>query len=288
MAISGKNMSKYNEVEYPKSIFTSKKNENILVVGATGLIGDSVLSYLKLKGYSAYGTTRNRNINNVDLLYLNLDTTEHEISFADFSTVIICAAITKLEEYKNNPEYCELVNVTNTISLINQCIKVKCFVIFISSNAVFDGKKQFYNFNDNPNPISRYGQSKLIVEKYIESLKSANVCIIRLTKVIKDKMEFINNLKVPSLDLEGEIKAFRNRFISPLTINEVNSALELLTKKKKPGIFQLGGYEEISYYDFVKRVLRENRIFQGNIVETICTDPDITIHNSLKTFLPSL
>jgi dTDP-4-dehydrorhamnose reductase len=287
MAISNKNVSKYSEDKYSESIFTSKNIDKILVVGATGLIGDSILSYLKTKGYNAYGTTRNRNINKSELLYLNLNTTEHEISFAEFDTVIICAAITNLEECKNNPEYCELVNVTNTISLINQCLKVKSFVIFISSNAVFDGRKKFYDHTDNPNPISRYGEYKLNVEKYIESLKSENICIIRLTKVIKNAMEVMNNWKVQSLDLEGEVEAFSNRFFSPIPINEVNSVLELLTKKKKPGIFQLGGQEEISYYEFAKKILGENHSFQGKLVETFCTDPNITIHNSLKTYLPT-
>lgn len=286
MAISSKNVSSSSGFEKPDLFHESKNMRKILVVGATGMIGFSILSHLTRRGHKAYGTTRNRNTQYSDLIYLNLESTTHEISFSNFDTVIICAAVTNLGECKNKPEYCELINVTNTISLINQCLDAGSFVIFISSSAVFDGRKKFYEYNDNTNPITKYGESKLSVEKHIKDLKSKNICVLRLTKVIKNATETLNNWSVQSLNLGKEINAFSNRFFSPIPIGEVDSALELLAERKKSGIFQLGGYEEISYYEYAKGFLIENQSYPVKVNETFCTDTNVAVHNSLRTHLP--
>jgi FkbM family methyltransferase len=286
MTNSNQSISSSSDSKSSETIQTSTEVKKILVVGATGLIGSSLLSFLKRRGHNAYGTSRNRNIEKSDLLYLNLESTQHDINFSEYDTVIICAAVAKLEECENKPEHCELVNVTNTISLINQCADGESFVIFISSNAVFDGEKEFYDHNDNPNPITKYGETKLSVEKHIKALNSKSVCVLRLTKVISNNEEFIKNWKREARLLEGGIKAFSNRFLSPLTLNEVNAALELLSERKMPGVFQLGGCEEISYWEFAKKLFKEDQSIQGKIIKTIDRDSKKAIHNSLKTHLP--
>jgi len=286
MTNSNQSISSSSDSKSSETIQSSTEVKKILVVGATGLIGSSLLSFLKRRGHNAYGTSRNRNIEKSDLLYLNLESTQHDINFSEYDTVIICAAVAKLEECENKPEHCELVNVTNTISLINQCADGESFVIFISSNAVFDGEKEFYDHNDNPNPLTKYGETKLSVEKHIKALNSKSVCVLRLTKVISNNAEFIKNWKREALVLEGGIKAFSNRFLSPLTLNEVNAALEVLSERKMPGIFQLGGYDEISYFEYAKRFFEEDPTMQGKIVETLSQDTNKPIHNSLKTRLP--
>jgi FkbM family methyltransferase len=260
--------------------------KKILVVGATGLIGSALLSFLKKRGYNAFGTSRNRNIRKSDLVYLNLESTHHDINFSEYDTIIICAAVTKLEQCEKDPKYCELVNVTNTISLINQCANGESFVIFISSSAVFDGEKKFYNYDDTPNPVSKYGKTKLSVENYIQALDSKNVCVLRLTKVLSNEVELIKSWQDQALLSEGKIKAFGNRFLSPLKISEVTSALALLIERKIPGIFQLSGYEEISYWEFAKRLFSEDQDLESKIVNTFDKDSKKTIHNSLKTRLP--
>jgi FkbM family methyltransferase len=53
-----------------------------------------------------------------------------------------------------------------------------------------------------------------------------------------------------------------------------------------PGVFQLGGCEEISYWEFAKKLFKEDQSIQGKIIKTIDRDSKKAIHNSLKTHLP--
>jgi dTDP-4-dehydrorhamnose reductase len=119
---------------------------------------------------------------------------EYNLDFSNYECVIICAAITNIAYCETDPENCERINSINTIKLIERCVDSNCFVIFLSSNAVFDGSKQFYNHTDPPNPNTFYGKSKLLVENYIQSLNTNQACILRLTKVITEYSQFIQKL----------------------------------------------------------------------------------------------
>ena len=64
------------------------------------------------------------------------------------------------------------------------------FIIYLSSHAVFNGEKAFYNHNDTTCPITVYGKHKNEVENYLTKNIKKNSCILRLTKVITNNTPF--------------------------------------------------------------------------------------------------
>ena len=262
------------------------KKKNVLIVGGTGQIGEVLKKSLKKSSYRVSATTRHREIKKKDLLYLDLEKPNFEIDFTKFDFVIICAAITNIAKCETQYLKCKKINYKNTITLINKCVKSKCFTIFISSNAVFDGRKKFYKSADARNPVSKYGEFKLLVEKYIEDLPSNKACVLRLTKVITNKTTLIQNWK-KNLKNGKIIKVFNNKFISPVKIKDLNAAIQKIIENKKSGIFQLGGKKEISYYEYAKKIFSSDPNMKKNIIPLESSKQKIyTLHNSLMTNIP--
>jgi dTDP-4-dehydrorhamnose reductase len=261
------------------------KSKSVLVVGANSQIGTALIKHLRKESYSVFGTTRNFEKEDKQLLYFDLSEPDFNIDFSKYECVIICSAMTNIAQCESEPEKCEKINSINTIALIEKCVASNCFVIFLSSNAVFDGKKSFYKHTEMTNPITKYGEFKLNVEKYIQNLPQNNACALRLTKVITDRNPFIQKWKAAAVN-GNEIKAFSNRLISPIEIKDVVDSIQLLIERKKSGIFQLGSNEEISFFEYAKKIFASEPSMLSKIVSTYAAESTITTHSSLATFLP--
>ena len=261
--------------------------KNILVVGANSQIGAATITHLQKEAYNVYGTTRNTQNNDNHLLYLDLSDPSYNIDFLQYDCVIICAGITDIALCESEPEICERINATNTIKLIDQCVKNHAFVIFLSSNAVFDGKKSFYTHTHATNPITKYGELKRSVEQYIQALPSKKACILRLTKVITDRTPFIEHWRSASKN-SNTIEAFDNCLISPISLKDVVETIQLLAEQQHSGVFQLGGSEEISFYEYAKQIFSSEPEILCKLVPTKApsTKTDIT-YNSLALHLPT-
>jgi dTDP-4-dehydrorhamnose reductase len=255
----------------------------VLLVGIDSLIGNYLSSHLGSLGYKIYGTTRrkiNTSVKN-DLFFLDLS--EKTISFPkiQFDIAIICAGISNNAFCEDFQEESRKINFDKTIEVIKYFLDSDTYVIFLSSNAVFDGTKQFYKYFDEVSPITNYGNLKSRVESFIND---KNYCVLRLTKVFTPNMNFLVQLE-NNFKLGKELKAFTNLFISPITLNQVGDALHRLISSRAGGIFQLGGEFEMSYYDFAINYFSKNANFVNSILPEIYSRDASNKYNSLTTHL---
>lgn len=71
---------------------------------------------------------------------------------------------------------------TPFISLVFYCYEFcsteeqKAFVLYVSTDYVFDGKNAPYKETDEPNPLNKYGESKLEGEKTVLAFEGKCVC----------------------------------------------------------------------------------------------------------------
>jgi len=95
-----------------------------------------------------------------------------------FDVVIHAAGIANVDYVKNN--YAESLesNIVGTLNISSACRKSGSYLIYISSNAVFDGRSAPYVETSRPNPVNEYGELKLECERLIEKT-IPNACIIR-------------------------------------------------------------------------------------------------------------
>ena len=143
------------------------RGHTVLIVGIDGQIGSALATDLRSRGVVVQGTSRKTKCLNETVSFLNLDDQPPELPYAKFSHVVICAGMTNIETCEHNQALCQEINVSGTIALIDRCLESGCFVVYPSSNAVFDGTQAFNKHDDPPNPKSAYGRAKLAIETHL-------------------------------------------------------------------------------------------------------------------------
>ncbi len=181
-------------------------------------------------------------------------------------TAFLCAARTNLQDCEEHRVETAWINVDQTIELGQRLFARNAFVVFLSSNLIFDGNKPFPRPEDRPCPATEYGRQKARTEAALLAL-SENVLILRLTKVVQPRMPFFltwaNSLR------RGEIiHPFEDFSISPVPLSFVVNALGQIAATKPRGILQFSGDRDVSYTDCA-RMLAEHLQADPNLVQPI-------------------
>lgn len=151
---------------------------NIIVTGACGHIGSALLRNLP-ENTNCIAVDNMLTQRYTSLFLLNDKIKFYESNFLDIdipedSIVIHLGAITDAASSMNNSTQVEEININQTKKFIDKCIqsKVKRF-IFPSSTSVYGVAQDVVNEDNSKfeNPQSPYAESKLAIEKYLESKK---------------------------------------------------------------------------------------------------------------------
>lgn len=130
--------------------------KNIVVVGASGMLGRKLTKHLKAKGYEVYPTSSS----DLSLLQTEAQMKEKLEPFQP-EVVIQCAAFTNVDGAERDPDLAMAVNKDGTSRLGLATQSLGAIFAYISTDYVFDGLKQEpYLPTDRPNPINTYGLSK--------------------------------------------------------------------------------------------------------------------------------
>lgn len=238
---------------------SSESGFTVLVVGVESQIGAALFEKLSCcDDVRVFGTTRRKQgCQHADQI-IHLDLCEPSLFInrrLRFDHVVICASVTSIASCDSNVSLCHQINVEGTSKLIKYFSDCNSQIIFLSSNAVFDGTQPFYTISDNTNPTSNYGKFKVEVETKFQN--DSNVAILRLTKVISRSTTFIKRW-LEEFDRSEDIRVFEDCFLSPISINEVIDAIQVLISQRSFGIFHLGGEAEISYADYANTFFSNN------------------------------
>ena len=154
-------------------------DNNILIIGIDSLIGRHLSEIYKKNGWNVFGTTRNKNNENIknNILFFQLGNNIKDLCLDNYQVCILCAGTSSIEECEKDPIKTKEINVFYIIEIFKECNKLNLFTIFLSSDLVFSGDKIFPDVNDKPRPNTKHGFYKLEVEKYINSLNSNNFSI---------------------------------------------------------------------------------------------------------------
>ena len=128
----------------------------VLVAGANGLVGSAVVRHCKQAGDEVLAYPH-QHLDIVDGELVNKTITD-----AHPELVINCAAWTDVDGCESDVARAFEVNSLGPENLALACQKINAAFVTISTDYVFDGKKEgFYTQLDEPNPLSIYGTSKL-------------------------------------------------------------------------------------------------------------------------------
>jgi len=206
----------------------------VFVIGASGLIGSTLIQKLKKKKIKVIGTYSSRKIKGLVKFDLLKDKAKDIFSDLSASDVIILLSAHSNQHwiYKNKEETKKL-NILSTKNLIKDLYKIGCKLYFMSSTEVFNGKNGNYYENSRPDPLSLYGKTKFFIEKYIKQ-KLKNYCIIRTGCVVgrKNLNRCVISMTYKSLLKKGAKMAYDNIF-SITDIDDLCGTLVSLIKVGK-------------------------------------------------------
>lgn len=236
-----------------------KKLVTWLVVGGDGLIGRRLASDASSFADSIITSSRRPDPQpHPHSTRVFADLASGEISAAvdvRSDVAFLCAAMTNMQKCRDNPELSWKINVAGTAELASELVRQGCFVVFLSSNTVFDGNEPWPIEGTPHSPNTEYGRQKAAVEKQLLAIPGADrqIAIVRLSKVLSAysgvAAEFTARL------LNGvRCRPFSDLFISPVSLRYVSDGLIGIAVRRCGGIYHLSGDKEISYVDFALRL----------------------------------
>jgi dTDP-4-dehydrorhamnose reductase len=255
--------------------------QKVIITGSNGLLGQSLLSlFLKEKNkYQVFGFSRGDNRSgSVDFEYTSIDITDEILLKESIykikpDFIINTAAITNVDVCETEKEACNLLNVTVVKWLTEISEELSTHIIHISTDFIFDGKKENYKETDTPNPLSYYGVSKLKSEEVLIA-SNCNYTILR-TILVYGKVLDMNRSNIvlwikQMLEEKKEITIVDDQFRMPTYVENLALACKIAMDKKVTGIFHISSKELLSIYKIAQQIAT---VFQldKNLIKPIST-----------------
>lgn len=221
-----------------------------LIIGGDSSIGSALSAYWQAEGILHCSSTRNRAAVTRERPYIDLASkTWPGLEANCYDAVVFCAAATKLADCEEHPDRTHKINVEAIIDLASFLSLQGSYLLFLSTNQVFDGSRPKCKVSEPVCPISEYGRQKAEAERLI--LKIPCSAVLRLTKVIHPDLPLLKQWQA-SLQSGQPIEAFADMYLSPVSLGEVVRRIDDLIRNRESGIFHLSGESDVSYYCFAK------------------------------------
>lgn len=170
--------------------------------------------------------------------------------------IINCSGFSDIVRAEEERKLCWDLNVRVVENLVNISKILDCHFVQISSDLVFDGLKGPYYDDTKPNPINYYGKTKHTAENIcLTSLKK--ITVIRTTPFYG--LPFTENTTIfddyiYKLYRNHHVEASDNLFTNPCFIDDLVVSIMKLVERGLYGVFNTGGSEWLSHYDFALKV----------------------------------
>jgi len=242
--------------------------KTLCVTGGNGLLGTKIIQISQ----NRYRTVSidihdapNISSNNVE--YIQCDITDREyickqIRRVNPDCIIHTASMTNVDKCETEQERAWRINVNGTENVAGACRDLRCKMIHVSTDYVFDGEKGPYSEEDETNPLSFYGKTKLESEKIVKAM--LDDFVIARTMVLygfapKVRPNFVTWL-IEKLENNQRISIVTDQYGNPTLADDLARALLVLFEKDGKGIYHTAGGEWLSRYDFALKIAEVFRL----------------------------
>ena len=225
----------------------------VLVTGVNGQLGFDVVNELSKRGHEAIGT---------DLAEMDITdagSVRRVIGGVKPDAVIHCAAWTAVDAAEDNEEKVREVNAFGTKYIAEECKKLDCKMLYISTDYVFNGKgeKPWKPDCKDYAPLSIYGKTKLEGEIAVaETLEKYFIVRIAWVFGVNGKNFIKTMLNVGKT--HDEVRVVCDQIGTPTYTFDIARLLVDMIESEKYGYYHAtneGGY--ISWYDFTKEIFKQ-------------------------------
>lgn len=164
--------------------------------------------------------------------------------------IIHAAAISSHELCESDPAGALLVNATATGILAHAAHEVGARFVYISTDAVFDGRRGNYVEADDPNPMSVYGHTKLAGEVGAQSATEALVIRTNFFGWSPSGHRSILEFFVDALSHGHQIRGFTDFTTSSAYAQDLARTIYRLVDSGAAGTFHVTSSDSMTKYSF--------------------------------------
>ncbi len=226
----------------------------VLVTGVNGQLGFDVVNELNKRGHESVGV----DISEMDVT--DAANVKRVMNNVKPDAVVHCAAWTAVDaaEDKENIDKVRAINYFGTKYIAEECKKLDCKLIYISTDYVFDGQgtKPWEPDCKNYNPLNVYGRTKLEGELAVaESLEKYFIVRIAWVFGLNGKNFIKTMLNVGKT--HKTVRVVNDQIGTPTYTYDLARLLVDMVESEKYGYYHAtneGGY--ISWFDFTKEIFK--------------------------------
>jgi dTDP-4-dehydrorhamnose reductase len=252
----------------------------ILICGANGQLGNDC----------SKGINKTYDVMAVDIDGLDItdpDSVEKTIKTFGPDIVINCAAFTRVDECETKKEHALKANTEGPDNLARCIDKYGGKLVHISTDYVFDGKKEppdFYVEDDKTNPLSWYGSTKLDGELAIRRITDKHI-IVRTAWVfgIKGGNFLKTILKLAMKNAGRELRIINDQYGSPTWTYRLAEQILKLIEANGQGTYHASSEGYCTWFELAEYFLGKMEV--GHNLVPCSTDeyptPAVRPHNSI-------
>ena len=178
--------------------------------------------------------------------------------------VINCAAYTDVKGSEDFIDTCFMINSYGVENLTKTCEKYNAYLVHISTDYVFDGKKRVpYTEHDIPKPLNQYGLSKLNGEYFATDYKKG--IVIRTSWLYSEYGKNFYKTNLQRIECSENTNVVCDQIGCPTYARDLSDFIvgTLIQDKdisEKCGLYHFSNNGQASWYDFASAIemLKEN------------------------------
>jgi len=252
-----------------------------LITGGSGFLATYWTNFLIKKGHDVSLLLNKKKINQkgVKIFKINKNFSFDKLfKKQTFDIIINTASLTNVEFCEKKPSLAKKVHEKFVIKLSKSAKKYDIYLIHISTDHLFSGKKGLYKEIDKPKPLNIYAKTKLESEKIIKkNLKK--YLIIRgnffgwAPPYRKSFLDWI----VLSNKMKKKINVFDDVKFTPLYILDFIKLVSMLISKRAYGTYNVCSSNKTSKFKFAKEIMKIFKLNQDYIIKSSIVDSMLTL-----------
>ncbi len=239
--------------------------KTILVTGSNGLLGQKITEkILKEGGVNLIATAKGENryplkegYTYVEMDILNATEVKTVVSTCKPDAIIHTAAMTNVDTCEEQKELAFALNVEAVITLVNVCEEYDVQLIHLSTDFIFDGADGPYDEEAAPNPLSYYGETKLLAEEAVK--RSTGKWAILRTIIVYGIVSDMSRSNIVlwakgALEKGNPLNIVNDQWRMPTLAEDLADCCLLAVEHEAQGVYNASGKDMMSISELVAKV----------------------------------